>query len=89
VLEHRVRTLKRQQRESADGLPNLRILKEGPAQAITWDGLVRPPTSRNTTGSMVAALDANGVREEWLVKTGANQDAHSQERPARPVEFVS
>ncbi len=49
-----------------------RILREAPAQTITWDGAVRLKTERNPLNSMNVDLTVNGVQGPWLLDTGAN-----------------
>jgi predicted aspartyl protease len=49
-----------------------RILREAPAQTITWDGAVRLKTERNPLDSVNVALTVNGVQGPWLLDTGAN-----------------
>jgi predicted aspartyl protease len=48
------------------------ILREAPAQTVTWDGAVRLKTKRNPLNSMNAELTVNGVSGPWLLDTGAN-----------------
>jgi predicted aspartyl protease len=48
------------------------ILREAPPQTITWDGPTRLKTERNPLGSINSELTVNGVREQWLLDTGAN-----------------
>jgi len=55
-----------------------RILNQTPAQTISWEGPVRLKTSTNPIGSRVAELVINGVREAWLLDTGANQSVVSR-----------
>ena len=49
-----------------------RILRETPAQTVTWDGAVRLKTERNPLNSMNVDLTVNGVQGPWLLDTGAN-----------------
>jgi len=56
----------------------MHILRDAPAQTITWNGPVRLKTSRNPLGSINAELTVNGVREQWLLDTGANLSVVSQ-----------
>ena len=49
-----------------------RILREAPAQTVTWDGAVRLKTERNPLNSMNVDLTVNGVQGPWLLDTGAN-----------------
>jgi hypothetical protein len=48
------------------------LLREAPPQTITWQGLTRLKTRRDSIGSIVTELTVNGVREQWLLDTGAN-----------------
>lgn len=48
------------------------ILRQAPAQTITWDGAVRLKTERNPLNSVNLELTVNGVRGPWLLDTGAN-----------------
>ncbi|MGC1687518.1 MAG: aspartyl protease family protein [Candidatus Acidiferrales bacterium] len=48
------------------------LLRDAPPQTITWDGPTRLKTERNPLGSINTELTVNGVREEWLLDTGAN-----------------
>ena len=54
-----------------------RILSRTPPQTISWHGPVKLKTSKNPIGSRVAELMVNGVRESWILDTGAN---HTLER---------
>jgi predicted aspartyl protease len=49
-----------------------RLLRSAPAQSITWQGTTRLKTERDAIGSLVTELTVNGVREKWLLDTGAN-----------------
>jgi hypothetical protein len=49
-----------------------RILRDAPAQTLTWDGTVRLKAERNPLNSVNVELMVNGVRERWLLDTGAN-----------------
>jgi predicted aspartyl protease len=48
------------------------LLREAPAQSIAWQGPTRLKTERDTIDSLVTELTVNGVREKWLLDTGAN-----------------
>lgn len=48
------------------------LLSGAPAQSIVWQGPTRLKTERDTIGSLVTELTVNGVRERWLLDTGAN-----------------
>jgi predicted aspartyl protease len=49
-----------------------RLLRGAPAQSIAWHGPTRLRTERNAIGSLLAEFTVNGVREKWLLDTGAN-----------------
>jgi predicted aspartyl protease len=68
----------RQLQGTKDDAGVMRILRDSPAQTISWDGPVRLKTSRNPLGSINAELTVNGVREQWLLDTGANLSVVSQ-----------
>jgi len=63
----------RLQNDVTDDAALAQILAGAPQQTIEWSGSLRLPTSSNPIGSVGATLDVNGVREEWLLDTGANQ----------------
>jgi hypothetical protein len=48
------------------------LLHGASPQTITWQGPVRMKTVRDPIGSLVTELVVNGVRERWLLDTGAN-----------------
>jgi predicted aspartyl protease len=50
------------------------IMKDAPAQQIAWRGHVRLRSMLNPIGTRDAVLTVNGVRERWLLDTGANQN---------------
>lgn len=50
----------------------MHLLRGAPAQTITWQGPVRLRTERNILGSVDTELTVNGVKEQWLLDTGAN-----------------
>ncbi len=50
----------------------LHLLDRIKPMTIAWHGSTRLKTSRNAIGSRVAVLEVNGVREQWLLDTGAN-----------------
>ena len=50
----------------------VRLLRGAPAQTVVWNGPTRLKTERDTIGSLVTELTVNGVREKWLLDTGAN-----------------
>jgi predicted aspartyl protease len=62
----------------ADDAALARILSGSPPQTISWQGTVRLKTSRNPLNSRVTELTVNGVREPWLLDTGANQTVVTQ-----------
>lgn len=49
-----------------------RLLRGAPPQRISWNGPTRLKTERNVLGSVVTELTVNGIREKWLLDTGAN-----------------
>jgi len=55
----------------------VRLLRDAPPQSISGPGAVRLKTVRNAIGSLNTELTVNGVREAWLLDTGANQSAVS------------
>jgi hypothetical protein len=54
------------------------LLREAPAQTVTWSGPTRLKTERDAIGSLVTELAVKGVREKWLLDTGANISAVSR-----------
>ena len=48
------------------------ILREAPAQTLTWNGATNLKTERNPLNSLNVELTVNGVRGPWLLDTGAN-----------------
>jgi len=64
--------------DPADDAAIARILSGTPAQTITWQGPVRVRTSTSPLGSQITELTVNGVREQWLLDTGANQSVVSK-----------
>ena len=50
------------------------MMRDAPAQQITWHGEVRLKSIPNPIGTRDAVLTANSVRERWLIDTGANQN---------------
>lgn len=54
------------------------LLGGAPAQTITWRGSTHLETERNAIGSLVTELNTHGVREKWLLDTGANQSVVSR-----------
>jgi len=57
---------------SKDDAGLAQVLREAPAQTVTWDGAVRLKTERNPLNSMNVELTVNGVQGPWLLDTGAN-----------------
>jgi predicted aspartyl protease len=57
----------------ADDAALTRILGDSPAQMIRMNGSVRLRTLKNLIGSLESELTVNGIREKWLLDTGANQ----------------
>ncbi len=57
---------------SKDDAGVFRILGNAPPQTIAWSGPTRLPTRRNEIDSIVTELTVNGVRQDWLLDTGAN-----------------
>ena len=66
------------QNDVTDDAALAQILAGAPAQTIDWSGSLRLPTTRNPIGSLVSTLEAAGVREDWLLDTGANQSVVSR-----------
>jgi predicted aspartyl protease len=62
----------------ADDAGLARVLRETPAQTISWDGPVKLKTVNNPIGSRDAELVVNRVRAPWLLDTGANQSVVSR-----------
>lgn len=50
----------------------LHLLTGVKPMTIAWHGSTRLKTSWNAIGSRVAELEVNGVKEQWLLDTGAN-----------------
>lgn len=50
----------------------MQILRDAPAQTITWDGPIKLKTERNPIDSLDTDLTVNGVQGRWLLDTGAN-----------------
>jgi predicted aspartyl protease len=67
----------------ADDAALARILSGTPPQTISWHGSVKLRTSNNPIGSRVTELRVNGVREHWLLDTGANPSVVSRSFAAR------
>jgi hypothetical protein len=59
-------------RSAKDDAGIAHILRDAPAQTISWDGAVRLKTERNPLNSVNAQLTVNGVSAPWLLDTGAN-----------------
>jgi len=62
--------------EELQGVKNdvgiMQILREAPAQTISWNGAVRLKTEHNPMNSANVELTVNGVQAPWLLDTGAN-----------------
>jgi predicted aspartyl protease len=80
LMDHFPGTL---QNDVTDDAALAQILAGAPAQAVEWSGSLRIPTSRNPIGSVVSTLEANGIREDWLLDTGANQSVVTRSFAAR------
>jgi hypothetical protein len=79
LLDHFAGQLGRERLQGTkDDAGVMHILRDAPAQMITWEGPVRLETERNPLGSINAELTVNGVREQWLLDTGANLSVVSQ-----------
>jgi predicted aspartyl protease len=48
------------------------ILRDAPAQTLTWNGATKLKTERNPMNSRNVELTVNGVQGPWLLDTGAN-----------------
>jgi hypothetical protein len=55
-----------------DDIGILRILRNAPAQTITWTSATHLKTERNPLQSLNVTLTVNGVQGPWLLDTGAN-----------------
>jgi predicted aspartyl protease len=55
-----------------------RLLRDVSAQTVHWVGPVRLPTSRNPIGTLVSEITIDGLSEQWLLDTGANQSVVSR-----------
>ncbi|HZY63289.1 MAG TPA: aspartyl protease family protein [Edaphobacter sp.] len=56
----------------------LHLLSGVQPMTIDWHGPTRLKTARNAIGSRVIELDVNGVKEQWLLDTGANYSCVSR-----------
>jgi len=65
-------------RDVASDAAVARLLRDVSAQTVDWAGPVRLPTSRNPVGSLGSTITIDGVSEQWLLDTGANQSVVSQ-----------
>jgi len=73
LLAHFARQLNDEQLQGTkDDAGVMHLLRGAPAQTITWQGPTRLKTERDAIGSTVTELTVNGVREQWLLDTGAN-----------------
>ena len=50
----------------------VQILRDAPAQTVSWNGATKLKTVRNPLNSRNVELTVNGVRGPWLLDTGAN-----------------
>lgn len=55
-----------------------RLLRNVSPQTVEWVGPVHLPTSRNPIGSLGSAITIDGLSEQWLLDTGANQSVLSR-----------
>jgi len=55
-----------------------RLVRDVSPQTVDWAGPVRLPTSRNRIDSLGSAITIDGVSEQWLLDTGANQSLVSR-----------
>jgi predicted aspartyl protease len=55
-----------------------RLLSDVSAQTVEWVEPVRLPMSRNPIGSLVSEIAIDGLSEQWLLDTGANQSVVSR-----------
>ena len=79
LLAHFARQLDGQRLQGTkDDSAVLHLLRDAPEQTITWNGPTRLKTERNPLGSMNTELTVNGVREQWLLDTGANLSVFTQ-----------
>jgi predicted aspartyl protease len=58
--------------ETQDDAGVAHVLSGAPIETIKMHGQTRLKTDRNPIGSLVTELKVNGVRERWLLDTGAN-----------------
>lgn len=73
LLIHFASQLRREQLQGTkDDSGLMHILRDAPAQTIEWEDHTRLKTERNTLGSIDTELMVNGIREHWLLDTGAN-----------------
>jgi len=56
----------------------LHLLAGVKPMTIAWRGPTRLRTTRNPIGSRVTELEVNGVKEQWLLDTGANYSVVSR-----------
>jgi hypothetical protein len=73
LLAHFARRLDhRQLQGTKDDAGVMHLLRGVPVQTIARQGPVQLKTERNAIGSRVTELEVNGVREQWLLDTGAS-----------------
>jgi predicted aspartyl protease len=79
LLAHFSSQLTREQRTgTADDAAIRRVLRDAPAQTISWNGPVELATERNPLNSLNLKLTVNGISGSWLVDTGANFSVASE-----------
>lgn len=64
--------------ESKEDAELVHLLAEVPPMTIEWKGPVQLKVTRNAIGSNGAELEVGGVREPWLLDTGANYSVVTQ-----------
>jgi predicted aspartyl protease len=55
-----------------------RLVRGVAAQTVEWAEPVRLPTSRNLIGTLVSEITIDGLSEQWMLDTGANQSVVSR-----------
>lgn len=56
----------------------MHIIENTPPQTISWAGPTKLKTERNVLGSANVELTVNGIREQWLLDTGAGMSVVSK-----------
>jgi len=64
--------------ETQDDAGVAHVLSGAPVEMIRIHGQTRLKTERNPIGSLVTELEVNGVKERWLLDTGANSSVVSK-----------